>query len=276
MFETGRVYVRRSEIHGRYKGQQQGGISTPTSVPAIFLFTGESGAEYGYEDKFLPSGLYRYTGEGQVGDMTWVRGNSAIRDHQSAGKSLHLFEEAGPAKVRYVGEATYVGHHLEELPDRNGDLRQAIVFDLAVETEAPPGVAIVREGPPADRLWSRPLDEVRRLAQQRADPGVSRGERRRITHARSKAVRVYVLRRANGICENCELPAPFKTKKRRPYLEPHHLTRLADGGPDDPDAVAAICPNCHREIHYGVRGDELNARLADKIRELEHGPRESA
>ncbi len=40
MFEVGRIYNRRNEIHGPYRGQQQGGISTPKSLDsrlAVFI-----------------------------------------------------------------------------------------------------------------------------------------------------------------------------------------------------------------------------------------------
>jgi len=43
MFEVGRVYNRRLDIHEPYGGQRYGGISTPRNRPSIFLFTGESG-----------------------------------------------------------------------------------------------------------------------------------------------------------------------------------------------------------------------------------------
>ena len=42
----------------------------------------------------------------------------------------------------------------------------------------------------------------------------------------------------------------------------HHLHRLLDDGPDHPDAVAAVSPNCHREIHVGVDGLKKNGCLA--------------
>ena len=44
-FEIGKIYSRRTDIHARFGGQQQGGISTPASSPIIFLFTGESGEQ---------------------------------------------------------------------------------------------------------------------------------------------------------------------------------------------------------------------------------------
>jgi 5-methylcytosine-specific restriction protein A len=77
LFEPGRVYNRRQDLHGEYGGQHQGGISTPADYDLIFLFTSESGSEYGYKDEFRPDGTFWYTGEGQEGDMEMVRGNRA-------------------------------------------------------------------------------------------------------------------------------------------------------------------------------------------------------
>lgn len=69
---------------------------------------------------------------------------------------------------------------------------------------------------------------------------------------RSAAVVRTVLDRANGVCELCHSDAPFKTAKEgRPYLEVHHKVRLADGGDDTVENAIALCPNCHRFLHYG-------------------------
>jgi 5-methylcytosine-specific restriction protein A len=56
-----------------------------------------------------------------------------------------------------------------------------------------------------------------------------------------------------------------------PYLEPHHIRRISDGGPDDPRFMGAVCPNCHREIHFGLRGDEKNAALLANVQLKELG-----
>ncbi len=77
-------------------------------------------------------------------------------------------------------------------------------------------------------------------------------------YERSKAVRDYVLARANRVCESCERSAPFMRKDGSPYLEPHHIRRVSDGGPDHPSWVAAVCPNCHREIHHRKDGAAIN------------------
>jgi 5-methylcytosine-specific restriction protein A len=71
-------------------------------------------------------------------------------------------------------------------------------------------------------------------------------------YARSPDVVAWVLQEANGICDACTLPAPFISAAGRPYLEVHHVKRLADGGPDIVENAVALCPNCHRRLHHSV------------------------
>lgn len=72
-------------------------------------------------------------------------------------------------------------------------------------------------------------------------------------YRRNPDVVVAVLERANGVCERCGIDAPFKrVSDGTPYLEVHHKKRLADGGEDTVENAIAVCPNCHRELHYGI------------------------
>lgn len=71
-------------------------------------------------------------------------------------------------------------------------------------------------------------------------------------YLRNPDVVAAVLWRANGICEKCGQPAPFiSAATNLPYLEIHHIERLADGGEDTMENTLALCPNCHREAHFG-------------------------
>ncbi|MGH2342776.1 hypothetical protein ACRC7T_14975 [Segnochrobactraceae bacterium EtOH-i3] len=128
-FQRQAVYNRGRDIHEKFGGQRQGGVITPAKHAVIIIITGDHGAENGYNDRRRPDGQVDYFGEGQLGDMTWARGNKAIRDHVANGKSLLLFrkERAG---VRFLGEMACVGHHIERAPDRAGNMRDAIVFEL--------------------------------------------------------------------------------------------------------------------------------------------------
>lgn len=126
--------VRRTAIHEAYKGQEQGGISTPTSIRDIMIFTDpEKGARYGYDvfEGLREDGSYAYTGEGQYGDQQFVRGNRALRDANAAGKTIRLLRTKG-VNATYVGafatgDPTYV---IETIPDLDGQPRQGIIFNL--------------------------------------------------------------------------------------------------------------------------------------------------
>lgn len=69
------------------------------------------------------------------------------------------------------------------------------------------------------------------------------------THtARLKAVRDYVILRANGHCQLCGVEAPFNSPDGQPYLEIHHVIPFRDGDEVSPNNLVALCPNCHRKI----------------------------
>ena len=69
---------------------------------------------------------------------------------------------------------------------------------------------------------------------------------------RNPFVVAEVLHHAKGVCERCHRPAPFNRKSDgTPYLEVHHRIPLAQGGLDSIRNAEALCPNCHREAHYG-------------------------
>jgi 5-methylcytosine-specific restriction protein A len=68
------------------------------------------------------------------------------------------------------------------------------------------------------------------------------------------------MRRANGKCELCgELG--FKQSNGKHYLENHHIIALANEGSDRMTNVIALCPNHHREAHFGERGEELEKEM---------------
>ena len=235
--------------------------SSSAVCPAIFLFTGESGEQYGYKDGFDDAGVFSHSGEGQIGDMVFKAGNRSVRDHAKDGRSLYLFAEVPRiGGQRFKGEFALANYSLRKGPDKEGKQRDIIVFHLmAVELQNPR---------PTDDLEVSPLapttvKEARRRAVLAASgtEGPAGSVAVRTLYDRSKAVRDYVLMRADGHCESCKLPAPFIRSDGQPYLEAHHTTRLSVGGIDHPRHVAALCPTCHRRVHHGQGGIEINKML---------------
>lgn len=271
-FVQGELYNRRKDIHGRYGGQQQGGISTPVNHDVIFIFTGDTGKDYGYRDEFRPDGTFWYTGEGQIGDMQMLRGNLAIKDHIEQGKALLLFEYASSGHVKFVSEVVCVNYHTEQRPDKNNNFRNAFVFHLAMVSSQDSGSSI-RE-PEAiyhikhTNLRKKSLSELREIATSKVSRNNQNRELQISVKVRSEAIKIYALKRADGVCEACGKDAPFNSKDG-PYLEVHHLKRIADGGPDLPQNVAALCPNCHRRIHFGKDGEAYNKQLQIYVNQIE-------
>ena len=88
------------------------------------------------------------------------------------------------------------------------------------------------------------------------------------TYERSAKNKAWILYNSKGICENCLKPAPFKTKNSIFYLEVHHVKRLSDGGSDTIQNTVALCPNCHKEIHYGLNSKLLINSLYNSLPRL--------
>lgn len=266
-FEVGGIYKRQDDIHIPFGGSWQSGISASARTPAIFIFTGVSGEQYGYRDEFDAAGVFTYTGEGQLGDMVMKSGNLAISRHAADGKALHLFRSLGKGKGhQYLGEFSCSDVEWKDGPDRTGAMRKVIVFHL-VPVARIDEAAVSNAGVPAPEN----ITEARRLAIEAVAPQetAAPGQSIRLIYQRSERVRQYVLMRANGICESCRKPAPFTRKDGSPYLEPHHINRLSDGGLDHPKFIGAICPTCHREIHYGLQGPEINEQLRTYVERVE-------
>lgn len=86
------------------------------------------------------------------------------------------------------------------------------------------------------------------------------GGRRSVTSStfvRSAEVVKETKRRANGICQFCNQPAPFIDKKGNPYLEVHHIIWLSRGGEDSTANTVALCPNCHTRMHILDKAEDV-------------------
>ena len=79
-------------------------------------------------------------------------------------------------------------------------------------------------------------------------------------YRRNPDVVAEVLKKANGKCELCQLNAPFfKASDGSPYLEVHHWILLSEGGEDTVDNAGALCPNCHKQAHFGQNREHIKS-----------------
>jgi 5-methylcytosine-specific restriction protein A len=121
---------KRSSLHDEFGGNRQGGISPSAKSPYIFIFSGKSGAQYGYQDRWDNENVFTYTGEGQIGDMQFNRGNLALKDHINNNKRVFLFENEGKGYVKFISELEFHDADFCDTTDLNGDIRKGIKFFL--------------------------------------------------------------------------------------------------------------------------------------------------
>jgi 5-methylcytosine-specific restriction endonuclease McrA len=82
---------------------------------------------------------------------------------------------------------------------------------------------------------------------------------------RIRGVRLSTLVRSEGRCEFCG-KSGILLPDGRLFLETHHVVPLSRKGRDHVMNVIALCPNDHREAHYGARADELEKKFKELLR----------
>ncbi|WP_371422606.1 HNH endonuclease [Tardiphaga sp.] len=87
-------------------------------------------------------------------------------------------------------------------------------------------------------------------------------------YARDQKVRAAVKARAGGRCEYCGEEG-FLCEDGTRYLECHHIIALANDGADRMSNVIAICPDDHREAHFGKRRAEIELDMIAKVKAAE-------
>ena len=190
--------------------------------------------------------------------------------------STVLHDTLGWSQSYPLGFTRVADHRVAQLKAEHGSVQQYLeevlvqhaaqgqggipTIDMSVETTS----ADDSEIDPDENEPS--LEELREQAEAKAQETTTKTTSTTTRYERSNAVRKYVLALADGVCEACGNPAPFEKPDGQPYLETHHVYRVSDEGMDDPAAVAAICPTCHRRIHHGDDGSEYNKQLIETLR----------
>jgi 5-methylcytosine-specific restriction protein A len=167
--------------------------------------------------------------------------------------------------VRYSGEARVaaVAAIVDKYPqdaDYDAILADAGLADADIaEDEIPADDVIVVKSPLEQ--------EYRRLCGIGAgggDRGPRFGQPRvSVDILRLQSARRAVLLRSTGHCESprCTGEPQDITDAGNPILEVDHIQDLAEGGPDHPEQMIALCPNCHAIKTRGHTREQLRQEL---------------
>jgi 5-methylcytosine-specific restriction protein A len=121
---------------------------------------------------------------------------------------------------------------------------------------------LIRKNRERSERLARKLSD-KQLVKRAANIKSRAGCRRAVTELYEKNVYVAELarRKANGFCQLCEQPAPFRDRHGRPFLETHHIRWISEGGEDTIENTVALCPNCHARMHaLNLKSDRRKLR----------------
>jgi hypothetical protein len=129
--------LTRHELHQRFGGTPQGGISPSSASGMVLLFTVESPDLTNFtgwgEDK-----LFHFMGQGLRGDQSMTQGNRSLLRHKEDGRAVHVFHQiqgraADRRLYRHLGRFE-LDHetpwYSADAPDADGNQRSVIVFRL--------------------------------------------------------------------------------------------------------------------------------------------------
>lgn len=158
------------------------------------------------------------------------------------------------------------------LPRRNiGPRNYPILIELVNEFWARTGEEEATSDPRKLNTRVRSL-QFKPVVLQAKPPGgnatPARQPRENASFKRLAPVIAWVLHEAKGYCEACGEKAPFQDEFGLPFLEVHHVRPLAEGGPDQVDNAAALCPNCHRRLHYSGERSSYRTEVLKRISRL--------
>jgi 5-methylcytosine-specific restriction protein A len=262
--------LTNKEISRRFAVGNMGGMRRSTKHRLLVLISDPFKGLY--RDRWEGEVLH-YTGMGPIGDqsLTYAQ-NRTLAESPKTGIPVHVLEALERQKYTYLGEVNLIGApYREEQSDDAEQVRKVWMFPIKIKQG---GVM-----PALTEEQARAMEEshariARRLSTEELKARAKRGKKnppvRKIqgsAYVRDAAVAEYAKRLANGLCDLCEKPAPFRNKQKEAYLECHHVIWLAQGGEDTIANAVALCPNCHRKMHvlnHKADQEKLNRRAAER------------
>ena len=269
-FKRGEEYRRQQLLDFVGSRQAQSGVIWGDLRPTELICTtgGRHGKKAGYIDEQLSDGSWHYFGQGMLGSQDIRTAANSRLASSSTTVFLFTCREPSSSEVKransygklykHVGQFIVAGHDLY-IPTVGKRTEDSLLRFRLIPIDIEPENIRLSDLDTNLRSW------IVREEREAIKTGLSLQK----YWLRCAAIKAYAYERANGICEGCQRTAPFLRADGSKYLEVHHLSRLADAGPDSPENVAALCPNCHREVHSGADGRTLNSRIRAAILEKE-------
>lgn len=250
--------ITHDEMRTLFKCGNMGGMRRSKQTGTLVIISDDTKSLY---RDVWKNGVLHYTGMGKIGDQV-LEGNQngTLYYSDTNGVEVHLFEVLVKAVYTYRGVVKLVDKpYKSRQSDDNGNMRDVWMFPVAPISETDKNVSHELTEQEIYRLSDKELARYTAVKNVKKEPKTTET----VVYYRDPYLKQMVKRIADGKCQFCGNEAPFIDKQGAPYLEAHHVVRLADGGRDAMDNIVAICPNCHRKAH--VLNDEIDKIILEGI-----------
>jgi len=265
--ELGQI-VNNDELRAIFKCGNMGGMRRSKATNTLIIISDHTKGLY--EDKWLGDVLH-YTGMGKKGDQDInASQNRTLNESNSNGVYVFLFEVFKENNYIYRDQVKLVEiPYQEKQKDEEGMLRNVWVFPVKPieDNEIIIEQKIINESYEKKEKRAKKLSDKDLYEKAKESQSVKTSVRTTTTQTfeRNAFVTEFAKRRAKGICQLCNKPAPFNNKLGEPYLETHHIQWLSKGGSDTIDNTVALCPNCHKKMHVIEMESDIKV-LKEKVK----------
>ena len=197
--------------------------------------------------------IFHYAGMGTEGDQLSFAQNKTLAESNVSGVEVFLFEVFNHNQYTFKGKVELAGNPYQaQQPDKNKNLRWAWIFPLRLigpQSQVSIPIEILQQSEEKKQKEARKLPHDELLKRAAISKPIEARQVSSTYYLRNPYVGEFAKQRAQGSCQLCRQPAPFKDKQGNPYLETHHVVWLSQNGEDSVGNTVALCPNCHRKMH---------------------------
>ena len=273
--QVGEQFKDRIEVWSLFGGQWVQGVTKFENEEIVNVFFDEDGP---YADEIdHETGAVEYRGKGLTGEQKLTEGNLLLENARLNKSAIRFWYKPSKGNWVFKNWMAVVDRDNIEEEDVQGNLAKRFLWYLE------PVVSADKELWPIE-LTQAPIrdisiDEVilvknsrnlladyARIAKELEDNPTTLAaslKPRTPQPRRRKRAKDIVVARAEGKCENdqCTGMPPDVKKDGTPLFQVDHIIQLSDGGPDQPDNMIALCPNCHTAKTLGRNKTEMTTRL---------------
>ncbi|MER5399316.1 HNH endonuclease signature motif containing protein [Streptomyces sp. NPDC002599] len=292
--QLGESFKDRDAIWRAYGGQKMAGIGC-LADGILSAFSDEKGP---YNDSRIPdTNWIAYVGDGLSGDQKITDGNELMAEYQTAGRPLRYWHKPYQGQFSFETWAVIVQRRFRwgrgadkkwrrefhwilapvPSPEREtwpAEVLEALDADTGALHDDTDSYRPSDVDPEARDTSESDEDAYKRLTQKAEANAKRRGQLKKPSLAdrfvRDPSARAAVIRRSKGDCESPQCAGHPKelTTAGNPILQVDHVQDLAKEGPDVPENMIALCPNCHALKTYGVNKGRLRRLLAATAKNL--------